>query len=71
MNMMQLRFPVAFDSSCGSEAATQKCSGKIGVLKVFANSQENACVGVSFLIKLFIQKESPTQVFSCQFFEIC
>ena len=68
MNMMQLRFPVTFDSSCGSEAATQKCSGKIGVLKV---SQENACVGVSFLIKLFIQKESPTQVFSCQFFEIC
>ena len=35
MKMMQLRFPIKFDSFCGSEAATQKCSGKIGGLKSF------------------------------------
>ena len=43
--------------------------------KVFLNiskySQENACVGVSFLF--FFQDyyvETPTQVFSCEYFEI-
>ena len=36
-------------------------------LKIYQNSQENTCVGVSFLIKLqaqaFIKKETPTKVF--------
>ena len=39
------------------------------LLKISQNSQENICVGVSFLIK-FIKKETPTQVFSCEFCEI-
>ena len=36
------------------------------------NSQESTCVGVSFLIKFinFIKKETPTMVFSSEFWEI-
>ena len=39
--------------------------------KISQYSQENTCVGISFLIKLqaldrnFIRKETPTQVFFC------
>ena len=47
-----------------------KSRSKKGVLKILTNSQENTCVGVSFLIKLqagglrsFIKKENPTRVF--------
>ena len=46
-------------------------------LKISQNSQENNCAKVSFLIKLqaqscnFIKKETLTQVFSCEFYEIC
>ena len=45
-------------------------------LKILQNSQENNCARVSFLIKLqaeacnFSKKETLTQVFSCQFWEI-
>ena len=44
------------------------------LLKISQNSKENTCVGVSVLIKLqaacnFIDKETPTQVFSCEFFK--
>ena len=40
------------------------------------NSQGNTCVWVSYLVKLqsqtynFIKKETPRQVFSCEFYEI-
>ena len=47
-------------------------------LKISQNSQENTCVRVPFLVKLqaedeaynFIKKETLTQVFSCEFWEI-
>ena len=44
-------------------------------LKISQNSQENTRVRVSFLIKLqasacnFIKKETPAQVYSCEFYE--
>ena len=46
------------------------------VLEISQNSQENTCARVSLLIKLqasacnFIKKETLTQVFSCEFYEI-
>ena len=56
------------------EAATVGILLKKVFLKILQNSQENTCVGVSFLIKPqtcnFIKKETPTRVFSCEFFEI-
>ena len=45
-------------------------------LKISNNSQENTCPRASLLIKLqasfcnFIKKETPAQVFSCEFCEI-
>ena len=41
-------------------------------LKISQNSQENTCVGISFLIKAcnFIKKEAPTLAFSSEFCEI-
>ena len=42
---------------------------KRALLKISQNSQEKTCVGVSFLIN-FIKKETPTQIFSCEFCEI-
>ena len=51
-----------------TEAVARRCSAKKVFLKVLQNSQENACVGVSFLIK-FRRPETPTQ-FSCEFCEI-
>ena len=44
-------------------------------LEISKNPQENTCARVSFLIKLpqvcnFIKKETLTQVFSCEFYEI-
>ena len=45
------------------------------LLKISQNSQENTCVGLSFLIKLqtlacnFINKEALAQVFSYEFCE--
>ena len=55
-------------SSYSKEAATRGVFLKKVFLKI---SQKNTFVGVSFLIKLQLQlyqKETPTQVFSC---EIC
>ena len=54
----------------------RRCSVKKMSLKISQNSQENTCVGVSFLIKLqsetcnFIKKETPTHVFSSEFGEM-
>ena len=49
---------------------------KIGVIKISQTSQENTCVGIFFKKGRRIealqhyQKETPTQVFSCEIFEI-
>ena len=45
------------------------------LLEISQNSQKNTCARVSFLIKLqalhnVIEKETLTQVFSCEFYEI-
>ena len=47
-------------------------SSKFAFLKVSQDLFENTCAGVSFVIKLqsackFIKKETPAQVFSCEF----
>ena len=44
-------------------------------LNILQKSQENTCVGVSYLVKLqstcnFIKKETPTQVLPCEFCKI-
>ena len=41
-------------------------------LKILQHSQENTCVGASFLIKLqaLTKKETPTQLLSCEFYKI-
>ena len=59
-------------SSFPSRSSHQRCSIKKLFLKVLQYSQENICAGISFLIKLqasFIEKETPTQVFSCACFK--
>ena len=43
---------------------------KKSVLRILQNSQENTCVRVSFLIKIFIQKETLVQMFFCEICEI-
>ena len=52
----------------------QRYSVKKVFFKISQNSQENTCVRISFSIKLqacyFIEKETLTQVFSCEFCEI-
>ena len=56
-----------------STSSHRRCSVKKGVLRNFANSQENTCVKVAFLIKLacnLIKKENLAQVFSCEFCEV-
>ena len=59
-----------------TETFTQKCFVKKLLLKISQNSKENACVWVSFLIKLqaetqyFIKEQTLAQVFSCEFREI-
>ena len=50
------------------EAVAWRCSVKNVFLKISQNSQGSACVEVSFLI--FIKKETPTLMFSCEFCEI-
>ena len=49
-----------------TRSSHQRCSVKKGFLQISQNSQENTCVGISFLIN-FIKKETPTQMFSCEF----
>ena len=57
-----------------AETVAQRCSLKKVFLEISQYSQENTCTGVSFLLKLLgcnvIKKETPAQVFSCEFFEI-
>ena len=59
-----------------SKVVARRCSIKKVFLKILQNSQENTCGRVSFLIKLqaeacnFIKKETLTQEFSYEFFEI-
>ena len=50
----------------------QRWSIKRMFLKTLQNSQETTCVGTSYLIKLqaALKKETPAQVFSCEFCEI-
>ena len=63
-------------SASHPEAATRSILQEKVFLEISQNSQENTCARVSFLIKLqalacnFIKKETPTQVFSCEFYEI-
>ena len=51
-----------------TEAVVRSWSVKNVFWKISQNSQENTCVGVSFVIKLLVA--IPTQVFSCEFSEI-
>ena len=50
----------------------RRCFLKKAFLKIFQNSSENTCVGISFLTKLqarfatLLKKETLTQVFSCE-----
>ena len=53
-----------------SEGVVRGCSIKKVFLEISQNSQENTCARVSFLLKLFIKKETLPQVFSCVFCEI-
>ena len=58
------------------EAVVQRCSVKKVFLKFLQNSQENTCARICFLLKLqanawnFIEKETLSRVFSCEFCEI-
>ena len=57
------------------EAATRGVLWKKVFLEISRNLQENTCARVSFLIKLqasciYIEKETLTQMFSCEFWEI-
>ena len=55
------------------EAAVGRCSVKKVVLEISQNSQENTCARVSFSKKRkkrLKKKETLTQVFSCEFYEI-
>ena len=59
-----------------SETVAQRCSARKMFLEISQNSQENICARVSYLIKLqaeacnFTKKETLTQVFSCELYEI-
>ena len=61
---------------CSSIRSSHRwCTIKMVSLKISQNSQENACAGVCFLIKMkalgnFIKKETLTQVFFCEICEI-
>ena len=53
------------------EAVTRRCSLKKVFLKSLQNSKENTCIGVSWPEACnFIEKETPTRVFSSEFCEI-
>ena len=58
------------------EAVVRRCFVKQVFLEISQNLQENTCARVSFLLKLlawacnFIKKDTPAQVFSCEFCEI-
>ena len=55
------------------EAVAWRFSLKEVFLKISQNSQENACVEVSFFEASgcnFIKKETPVQAFSCEFSKV-
>ena len=54
-----------FAYSLVSEEAIRRCSSKNAFLKISQYSQKNTCVRVSFYCK-----ETPAQVFSCEYSEI-
>ena len=59
-----------------NRSSLQRCCIITGALGNFANSQENTCARVSFLVKLqaktcnIVEKKTLAQVFSCEFCEI-
>ena len=59
-----------------SEAVARRCPVKKTFLEISQNSQENTSARVPFLLTLqaevfnFIEKETPSQVVSCEFCEI-
>ena len=54
-----------------AEACTQRCSVKKVLLEISQNSQENTCASLFFNeVGGWIKKDSPAQVFSCEFCEI-
>ena len=62
---------IVSSKSIKREAVAKRCSVKKVFLKISQNSQENTCARVSFLIKLQeVKKETLTQVFSGEFYEI-
>ena len=68
--------PFSIVSFTKTEAVYWKCFVKKVFLKLSQNSQENTRFRVSFLLKLqaqdcnFIQKETLTKVFSCEYYKI-
>ena len=53
----------------------RRCSVKMLVVKISQNSEKSTCVGVSFKLSCrpvcnLIKKETPTQMFSCEFCKI-
>ena len=56
------------------KAVVRRCSVKKVFLEISQNLEENTFARGSFLIKLeaynFIKKETLTQVFSCEFYDI-
>ena len=62
---------LALRIDAGSRSSHRRYSVRKGILRNFANSQENTCTRVSFLTKLlFFKKETLAQVFFCEFCEI-
>ena len=53
---------------CIIEAAIQRGSIKKVFFQTLLNSQENSCARVSFLIELQLEKDTPAEVFSCEYF---
>ena len=58
-------------SVTNKRSSARKSSLKKVLLKIAQNSQENNCAGDSCRLSAynFIKKETPTQVFSCEFCE--
>ena len=56
----------SFHSFVITEAATEDVLWKKVSLKISQNSQKNSCVGA----RNFVEKETPKQVFFCEFYEI-
>ena len=75
MNSKDFWLYFSHNTSWRPETVARRCSVKEVLLEFSQNSQENTCVGVSFLIKLqvsdlqLIKKETLAQVFSSEFCE--